>query len=169
VNGTSNQPAALSTRECPSPPNLRWYWLLALGVLTAGIFYEIWMVLLAAWLLKLARSWREWLVLGCFVISALLVLIDFAVTLHAAHYRLSIHTIFFPSDAGIQDWAPIPALIGIFLMRDSLQRHYREHGPIVVTLSALMTFFFQGLYIQHHLSEVADFQKHDAAGTIHPA
>ena len=158
---TPSQPAGLSTREYPSPPNLRWYWLLALGLLTAGVFYEVWMLVLAVWLLKLARSWREWLVLACFAFCARLLLFDFAVTLHAAHYHLSIHTIFFRSGAGIRDWGVIPALVGIFLMRDSLQRHYREHGPIVVTLSAMMTFFFQGLYIQYHLSEVADFQKHD--------
>jgi hypothetical protein len=155
--------ATHSKQQYPPPPNLRWYWLLVLSFLTAGIFYEVWMVILSVWLLKLSRGWKEWIVLGCFVTTALLALFNFGLAFQAAHYHVSIRTIFFPYEPKMQDWGPLPAVIGIFLMRNSLQRHFNEHWPIALTLNPIMTFFFQGLYVQYHLSEVADFMRGETA------
>ena len=47
----------------------------------------------------------------------------------------------------------------VFGMRDSMLRYYNSTEPINLQLSAVMTFFFNTLYLQYHMSRIADWKR----------
>jgi hypothetical protein len=44
-------------------------------------------------------------------------------------------------------------------MRGSLEEHYNSAEPIGLTLSGVMTFFFNIYYFQYHLTRIAEAKK----------
>ena len=50
-------------------------------------------------------------------------------------------------------------LIAIFGMRSSLVRYYNTVEPMGLRLSGVMTFFFNIIYFQYHLSRIANWEK----------
>jgi hypothetical protein len=53
---------------------------------------------------------------------------------------------------GLATW--IMRLIARFTLRDTLERHFNTAEPIGLRLSAVMTFFFGGIYFQYKLNEI---------------
>jgi hypothetical protein len=51
------------------------------------------------------------------------------------------------------------ALMALFGMRRSLVGYYNTVKPVGLRLSAAMTFFFNILYFQYHLSRIAQWKK----------
>jgi hypothetical protein len=51
------------------------------------------------------------------------------------------------------------ALMALFGMRRSLVGYYNTVEPVGLRLSAAMTFFFNILYFQYHLSRIAQWKK----------
>jgi uncharacterized membrane protein len=50
-------------------------------------------------------------------------------------------------------------LVAIFGMRGSLVRYYNTVEPMGLRLSGVMTFFFNILYFQYHMSRIAKWKK----------
>ena len=55
-------------------------------------------------------------------------------------------------------------LVAIFGMRGSLVRYYNSVEPMGLKLSGAMTFFFNILYLQYHLSRIANWKKTGVLG-----
>jgi hypothetical protein len=49
-------------------------------------------------------------------------------------------------------------LVAVFQIRRALLNHYNLAEPIGLRLSAVMTFFFNILYLQHHFSRIAKWK-----------
>ncbi|MGH9597603.1 MAG: DUF4339 domain-containing protein, partial [Edaphobacter sp.] len=45
-------------------------------------------------------------------------------------------------------------LIARFTLRDTLEQHFNGPEPLGLRLSAVMTFFFGGIYFQYKLNEI---------------
>ncbi len=53
---------------------------------------------------------------------------------------------------GLASW--VARLIARFVLRDTLEHHFNGPEPLGLRLSAVMTFFFGGIYLQYKLNEV---------------
>jgi hypothetical protein len=155
-------PEGQFTPVYPPPPGLQWYWLLALGVLTYGLFLSCWLVYLSLWLLRVNRQREEFTLLTIFSLGAVIEVIDLAETVHGVWTDGWRYLIIQHASTGLslpmQLIESVAYLVGIFMMRSLLQRHYRVREPIGLTLSGVMTFFFGVLYFQYHLHNIAEFR-----------
>jgi hypothetical protein len=66
--------------------------------------------------------------------------------------------------AGLILWAGmivggICAIVGFFNMRKSLVNYYNTVEPMGLRLSGAMTFFFNVVYFQYHLSRIARWKQ----------
>ena len=53
----------------------------------------------------------------------------------------------------------ILVLVGVFNMRSSLEHHYNRAEPIGLKLHPVMTFFFNTLYFQYHMTRIAEWKR----------
>lgn len=138
-------------RVLPDPPRLHWGWVLALNIITRGLFGAVWFVVQANWVRKVrGRS-------TAFVWSIIHICIFPAIFFMAILTGLAI-ALMHQQDAG-------PPLIGglmvfcflsimvlytvtAFMLRSELQAE-----PIGIPLSGVMTFFFGPIYFQYHLRD----------------
>jgi hypothetical protein len=51
------------------------------------------------------------------------------------------------------------AIVGALKIKNSLKPYYNTVGPIGLRMSGVMTFFFNVLYIQHHMTRIANWRK----------
>ena len=154
----------------PVPPGLHWLIVLVVGMFT-GVFHYVWMFVQAAFIKKIDRQSKAMLlyILGLVAIAG-----GAAVALVFA----------FVMSSGSDSWEPsAPAIVmglimfivimggstliiaGTFSMRSSMLRHYNTVEPIQLRLSAVMTFFFNTLYIQYHFTRIAKWKE---TGIIYP-
>jgi hypothetical protein len=57
---------------------------------------------------------------------------------------------------GLAAW--VVRLIARFTLRDTLEQHFNGPEPLGLRLSAVMTFFFGGIYFQYKLNEISDIK-----------
>ena len=134
---------ALPTKVYAAPPGLHWGILLAIDVLTCGIFGWAWVIVQAVWVRKVQPASKALLpvivAVVCFAI---------AVILESNNETKEVGAVF--SLAGAVLW-----FIGVFSMKSSIEEHYNSVEPIGLQLSAVMTFFFSVIYFQYHFTEIA--------------
>ena len=58
---------------------------------------------------------------------------------------------------GIATW--VVRLIARFTLRDTLEQHFNGPEPLGLRLSAVMTFFFGGIYFQYKLNEINEMKQ----------
>lgn len=132
----------------PAPPKLHWALVLLFGILTLGIFLIVWMFIQTSWARKInpASNATAQLVgyLFLFVLSevigaatsdglksvSLLLLLGSYVAFYFATYSI----------------------------RRTMLDHYSTVEPMPLKLSAAMTFFFSTLYLQYHMTRIADIK-----------
>lgn len=129
------------------PPKLHWAVVLALGVVTLGIFIVIWVFVQASWIRKVRPQSKAMFYLLGYVGGIVM-----AVALNgngmAAVFQL----------AGV-----VVYLIGIFMMRSDIEEYWTTIAPAGRSLSGVMTFFFNGIYFQYCLNELREVVENSRA------
>jgi GYF domain 2 len=135
-----------------NPPNLNWGLELLLGFLTCRLFVMIWNLVIAAWAKRIEPTSNA---LTYYIIATVLSVLQFGgswgmVVSISQHHQP--HQSALASLLGIA--AFIIRLIARFSLRETLERHYNGPEPLGLRLSAVMTFFFGGIYFQYKLNEI---------------
>ncbi len=149
--------AAPSAVAYPDPPNLNWGLELLLGFLTCGLFVVVWNLILAAWARRVEPASKAFLY---YVIATVLIVMNlggsYGVVLAIAHHHQQ-HQGVFGSLVSIATW--VVRLIARFSLRETLEQHYNGPEPLGLRMSAVMTFFFGGIYIQYKLNRINDIKE----------
>lgn len=139
------------------PPNLHWALELLLGILTCGLFVVVWNLVLAVWAKRIEPMSQA---LMYYIIATVLIVLNFGgsfgVFVAMAHHQHP-HQHIAGSLIGLASW--VVRLIARFVLRDTLEQHYNSAEPIGLRLSAVMTFFFGGLYFQYKLNEINEMKQ----------
>jgi len=123
----------------PTPPSLHWGIVLALSVVTLGVFAWIWAFVQAISVKRLTGTWKPllWFTATCTLLIAALIR---------------------DPDAKISSLWLLFAL-GVFSMRRQLVRYYNNVEPIDLDLGRVETFFGSIFYIQYHLTRIARMKR----------
>lgn len=131
----------------PMPPRLHWGVLALLVLVTFGLFSWIWAFVLANWARKIDPRSRSTSVLGT----------GFMLSLASIALYAALGTAKFASILAFALLAAGLALyfIGLFQLRNSIIAHYGPVEGIPLSLSAVMTFFFNVIYLQFKFNQTA--------------
>ena len=150
-------PAASGAAAGPMPPDMHWAVVLILSWITCGLGGLIWTFRQASFVKKINPASKAVLLL---VVSLLAMVAQ--VVVYIAAFSAG-------SFSGVQAAVGIilllniviliAALAAIFGMRRSLVNYYNTVEPMGLRLSGAMTFFFNVLYFQYHLSRIARWKK----------
>jgi hypothetical protein len=123
-------------------PNLPWWVLLLLSVVTCGIFTCVWMIVQAIAVQRLDPKSKAVIyygaAIGLFFINGFLDAQPAIRTINAL-IRL----------AGI-----VIIVAGHFSIKGSLEEYFNRTEPIRLQLSGVMTFFFNTFYFQYHFNRI---------------
>ncbi|HWW23023.1 MAG TPA: DUF4339 domain-containing protein [Edaphobacter sp.] len=141
----------------PDPPNLNWGLALLLGFFTCGLFIVFWNFVLATWGKRVQPASKA---LMYYIIGAVLIFINFGgsygVFVALGHHHHP-HQSVLSSLITIASW--VVRLIARFTLRDDIERHFNGPEPLGISLSAVMTFFFGGIYFQYKLNQINDLKQ----------
>jgi hypothetical protein len=127
-------PATVSRSEdaaFPKPPSLHWALVLLFTVLTCGLFGLVWMFVHAVWVRRIDPTCNALFVLAVGIPLQIVVGLD-------GHELLA-------SLVGA-----VAATWAYFMMRSVIEARFG------IALSAVMTFFFNELYLQYHMTAIAE-------------
>lgn len=137
---------------------MHWALVLLLGIVTCGIFLIVWAFRQAAYAKKLDPSNRSTLY---YVFYAVCFSVEILLTIANAVQ---------PNDSVdilarvVQLGGVVCLLVGAFALRDTLERHFQSEEPVGLRLSGVITFFFNTLYFQYHLSRIANWRRTGVLG-----
>jgi hypothetical protein len=141
----------------PDPPNLHWTLELLLGFLTCRVFVVVWNLIIASWANRVQPASKA---LMWYIAATVLFVLElgsswtFVISLsHHVHPRHSV----LGNLIGIA--AFVVRLIARFTLRDTLEQHFNGPEPLGLRLSAVMTFFFGGIYFQYKLNEINEMKQ----------
>jgi hypothetical protein len=141
----------------PDPPNLHWGLELLLGFFTCGLFVVVWNLVIAAWANRLQPASKA---LMFYIIATVLIVLNFGgswgVFISVMHHQQP-HQHVVGSFIGLAAW--VVRLIARFTLRDTLEQHFNGPEPLGLRLSAVMTFFFGGIYFQYKLNEISEIKQ----------
>jgi hypothetical protein len=140
----------------PDPPNLNWGLELLFGFLTCGIFVVVWNLIIATWANRVQPASKA---LMYYVIATVLIVLHLggswgtyiAVAHHHPYHRSTVGNLLW-----LASW--VVRLIARFTLRDTLEQHFNGPEPLGLRLSAVLTFFFGGIYFQYKLNEINDLK-----------
>jgi hypothetical protein len=142
-------------KPMPAPPRVYWGLIVLLNLVTLGLFNAVWLLVLANWVRRVNGSTEaiRWAVINVCLLPALLLLmvIEAALGVMPNHPAMVVFHVIFR----------IGSLVCAFAAPLSLFRELRS-DPISISLSGVMTFFFQSIYLQYHLDE------YDVRGKVIP-
>jgi hypothetical protein len=137
----------------PDPPNLHWALELLLGFLTCGIFVIVWNLIIAGWANRVQPASKA---LMYYIVATVLIVLNFGgswgILIAIAHHNTHPHHGILGNLIGLACW--VVRLIARFTLRDTLEQHFNGPEPLGLRLSAVMTFFFGGIYFQYKLNEI---------------
>jgi hypothetical protein len=143
------------------PPNMHWALVLVLAWITGGIFGLIWFFNQAGYVKKIdptSRA-RKFLVLYLLcilaVIAAVILSAAGAAMMESASLAMVGSVVSFLGSIA----AMVFALAAVFGMRRSMIDYFNTVEPIGLRLSGVMTFFFNMLYFQYHMSRIAQWKQ----------
>lgn len=129
-------------RGGPVPPNLHWALVLFLTVITLGIFAVVWMFVEASFAQRLRTRSKPLFFYG------LGIALSIAGALGPDNSDLKILFV-------LTRFAGNVLLIcGHFSLKNALEDYYNRVEKIGLQLSGVMTFFFNVVYFQYHLSKI---------------
>ncbi len=144
--------AAPSGGVYPDPPNLNWGLELLLGFLTCGLFVVVWNLVIAAWAKRVQPASKA---LMYYIVATVLIVMNFGsswgVFIAISHHH-QVHRNLLGGLISLVCW--VIRLIARFTLRDTLEQHFNGPEPVGLRLSAVLTFFFGGIYMQYKLNEV---------------
>jgi hypothetical protein len=148
----------------PDPPNLNWGLELLLGFFTCGLFVVVWNLVIAAWANRVEPASKA---LMFYIIATVLIVLNFGgswgVFISVMHHQHP-HQHVVGSFIGLAAW--VFRLIARFTLRDTLEQHFNGPEPLGLRLSAVMTFFFGGIYFQYKLNEISEIKRALRYGTV---
>ena len=140
----------------PEPPNLHWGLVLLFTFLTCGVFALVWDFVQVLWMKRVDPQSKAFMY---FIVLAVLWFISLgnsvgrtAVVMHGGLPHTSLLSLF------ISLALLVLLIVYRFVMRDSLEQHFNGPEPLGLRLSAVMTFFFGGLYFQYHLNRINEIK-----------
>ena len=155
----------------PIPPALHWGFVLVLGMIT-GLFHYVWMFVQAVFIKKIDPQSKAMLLYvfgGLAIVAGILIALVFAFVFSAWGSDSRDPTVLAIVMGLIMFVVMMAAssliVAGAFSIRSSMLRHYNSVEPIQLRLSAVMTFFFNTLYIQYHFTRIAKWKE---TGILYP-
>lgn len=149
--------AQTSSVAYPDPPNLNWALELLLGFLTCTLFVVAWNLVIASWAKRVQPTSNA---LMYYIIATVLIVLNFGGSygnvLAAMHHQPH-HQSILGGFIAIATW--VVRLIARFTLRDTLEQHYNGAEPLGLRLSAVMTFFFGGIYFQYKLNRISEIKE----------
>lgn len=151
--GAAQSPAYGRAGNYPDPPEMHWALVLLLGIVTCGIFLIVWAFRQAAYAKKLDPSNRSTLF---YVIYAVCFSLEILMTVaNEIQPNDSVELVARVFQLG----GVVCLLVGAFALRDTLEKHFQAEEPVGLKLSGVITFFFNTLYFQYHLSRIANWRR----------
>ena len=148
--------SATSVNQYPDPPNLNWGLELLLGFFTCGLFVVVWNLIIANWAKRVqpaSNAFMYYLIATVLIVSNLGG--SWGVLISVVHHHPH-HQSVLGSLLSIATW--VVRLIARFSLRDTLEQHFNGPEPLGLRMSAVMTFFFGGLYIQYKLNRINEIK-----------
>ena len=148
---------APSLNVYPDPPNLNWVLELLLGFLTCGLFVVVWNLIIASWSKRVQPASTA---LAYYIAATGLIVLNlggswgalFAFAHHQHHHQSIVSSLL-----SLASW--IVRLVARFTLRDTLEQHFNGPEPLGLRMSAVMTFFFGGIYIQYKLNRINEIKE----------
>jgi hypothetical protein len=141
----------------PDAPNLNWALELLLGFLTCILFVIAWNLVIASWAKRVQPASKA---LTYYIVATVLMVLNFGgsyggvlAAMHHQHHHQNV----FGGIIAIATW--VVRLIARFTLRDTLEQHYNGPEPLGLRLSAVMTFFFGGIYFQYKLNKINEMKE----------
>jgi hypothetical protein len=175
--GSASSPAGFGQAMpgAAAPPALHWALVLLIAAFTSGLFITIWGFIEANWVKTIdpaSRAVRD-MAIGVFfpiigIVVMLVMLVAGGVAGQLDHPgivlagSLATGALIFSCLAIVGFVFTLKAFFG---MRDSMERYYNTVEPINLRMSAVMLFFFNVLYLQYHMSRIADWKR---TGVLQP-
>lgn len=139
----------------PMPPSMHWALVLVLSWVTCGIFAVVWNFVQAGFARKIDAASKATLL---FALSLLVIPVAMIIVVSIGAAGGSSHTA-----AGLAMLLVLPAallpIFANFSIRASMLRYYNSVEPVSLRLSGVMTFFFHMLYLQYHMSRIANWRR----------
>jgi GYF domain 2 len=141
--------------QYPDPPNLHWGLVLLIGVFTCGLFIVIWDFVEAAWMRKLnPRSNAIFFYIAAVVFDFVLVPIRIYLMIQSG-MQLRYNGLGFATFVLVFTFIQLAR----FDMRRYMLEHFNGPEPVGLSLNAVMTFFFGGLYFQYHFTRINEMKR----------
>jgi hypothetical protein len=155
--GYEAAPSVQSGAQYEDSPNLNWGLELLLGFLTCGLFVVVWNLMIASWAKRVQPTSKA---LMYYIVATVLIVLNlggsWGVLLSAAHHHPHPQSLF-GSLLSLATW--VVRLIARFTLRDTLEQHFNGPEPLGLRLSAVMTFFFGGIYFQYKLNRIHEVKE----------
>ncbi|HEV2576334.1 MAG TPA: hypothetical protein VGU25_03895 [Acidobacteriaceae bacterium] len=136
-------------RALPAPPRLHWGWVLALSIVSIGIFGIIWVAVQSYWVKKATKNGKPFAWALAYVIF-----LPFVVVMAGTVGALSTMGKLGDSAANLNILVDLFTRLGgfvLYLASAYTLKGALEAEPIDIPLSGVMTFFFASTYFQYHL------------------
>lgn len=151
--------AAPAASQYPPPPNLHWGLCVFLSFITCGIFSVVWIMIEALWLKKVQPASKAvtyfGIVIGLWLLSLVLSISGAVNAARVGHADNSLQSIQGIVSLGIM----VVWIVGAFNMRESIEEHFNSAEPIGLSLSGVMTFFFNVWYFQYHFTQINEMKR----------
>ena len=158
--------AAPAVSPYPPPPNLHWAVCVLLSIVTCGIFSVVWIMVEAVWVKKVQPASKGvtffGIVIGLWLLSFVLSISGAVSSARVGHPDGSLQAI----QAIITIGYCIVWIVGAFNMRDSIEEHFNSAEPIGLSLSGVMTFFFNVWYFQYHFTKINEMKRRQMGYTV---
>jgi hypothetical protein len=149
-------PAAAS--QYPDPPNLHWGLVLLIGCFTCGLFLIVWMFVQAAWVRKVdPRSKALTYYIIAMVVYVIMIVAEVAMVVSSGNGTPSTGMSALCGLLGLVYF--VLFLVAVFTMRTNIEEHFNGPEPIGLSLSGVMTFFFNVLYFQYHFTRINELKR----------
>jgi len=157
VYGGAPAYAAANLNAYPDPPNMSWGLVVLFSILTCGLFMIVWNIIVAAWIKRIQPNSQGLL----FYIGGVVLMLVNSGTSYGMLFAFHHHHMYghhpFAGLVGVTAW--VIRMVGLFMMKASLEEHFNGPEPIGLRLSSGMTLLFGGLYLQYHLSRIYDVKR----------
>jgi hypothetical protein len=141
----ASHPTMATNQQIPLPPKLHWGLVLLFNVLTLGIFVCVWMFIQSSWIRRIdPKSNATMISAGYLGLTILAGVAGFV-------WGQGLATLLRLAAGGV-------VIYGSFSMRRSMVEYFNTVDPIGLRMSGVMTFFFNILYCQHHMTRIAEWK-----------
>ncbi len=155
--GFAPAPNPAASGAWPAPPEMQWYIVLILSIVTCYLFLLYWIYNQTQFVKKLDPASKG----ITFYLGGIGLTIGGAILSGILTVAVNESLIFVPALIGMicNLGGTVLIILGHFNIRASLERHYNTVENIGLKLSPIMTFFFNIFYFQYHFARIAEWKK----------